>query len=73
MKAILSISMQGALCTKTLSVHEQATETAAYQETVACLLAREAGEVGSGLLHMTLSIVEVVTKVDCAALTVMLL
>ncbi len=69
--------MQAALCTRTLAVHEQAMETtkqrldtAAYQETIACLLARKAGEVGGRLLHMTQSIVEVVTEVDCTALPV---
>ncbi len=65
--------MQAALCTRTLAVHEQAMETAAYQETIACLLARKAGEVGGRLLHMTQSIVEVVTEVDCTALPVMFL
>ena len=52
---------------------EKALETAAYQETVACLVARKAGKVGGCLLHMTHSIVEGVTEVDCTALPVMYL
>lgn len=51
-------------------MQEQAAETAAYQETIACLLARKAGEVGGCLLHMTLSIVKKVTEVDSATLPV---